>query len=96
MNVLNLISQQLDTICQIKLKRATVYFLLFLGKLNTAKIRFPFWGDCAPTVWQIYTSPRSRRPEEEKGNSRKYVDGTGTRSSTVLRLILRLGSSPDS
>jgi hypothetical protein len=36
MNVLNLISQRLDTICQIKPKRATVHFLVFLGQLNTA------------------------------------------------------------
>jgi hypothetical protein len=34
-NVLNLISQQLDTICQIKPKRATVLFLHFFYHLNT-------------------------------------------------------------
>jgi hypothetical protein len=33
---LNLISQRLDTIYQIKPKRTTVHFLPFLGQLNTA------------------------------------------------------------
>jgi ABC-type hemin transport system ATPase subunit len=35
-NVLNLISQRLDTICQIKPKRATVLFLPLFRDLNTA------------------------------------------------------------
>jgi hypothetical protein len=34
-NVLNLISQQLDTIYQIKPKRATVLFLHLFAELNT-------------------------------------------------------------
>jgi hypothetical protein len=39
-NVLNLISQRLDTIYQIKPKRATIFFLHFFAELNTPFVSF--------------------------------------------------------
>jgi hypothetical protein len=55
-NVLNLISQRLDTIYQIKPKRATVLFLHLFAELNTRydastpKVLVTAWADMHPPV----------------------------------------------
>jgi hypothetical protein len=88
-NVLNLISQRLDTICQIKPKRATVHFSPFSEELNTPKSERQLAVASARRPEALPATPgsipgdrgipvHSARERGEKGSLIKKINPKGT------------------
>jgi hypothetical protein len=79
-NVLNLISQRLDTICQIKPKRATVFFFtpFYTTKHSRSGVRLPSQITSLQTPVQggrmPTSTPTTRRPVEK--GAYIYIDCT--------------------